>query len=164
VEILSFVRFRLAALYCNEIEKLRRQTAITKELLDLVACLPDQPYNFYDRILESVSDNTLRSYLTRALVYLLVSREVRDTDLVAFGAWTYPSWYRWFGNFIEKPINCEDILIPLNELITMGNMDSRQTGFMRSAREILEPAAARNIVLVKLAHFSVAEYLRLATT
>jgi hypothetical protein len=143
VKILSLIRFRLAALYCDEIEKLQRQTTTVSEVLELVACLPDQLYNFYDRILESVSDKTLRRYLTRALFYIIVSEEVQATRLAAMSALTYQSWYSWFGNFIDKPVTCEDIITPLNGLIERRNVNGDS---------------------IKLAHFSVAEYLGLATT
>lgn len=143
MKILSLVRFRLAALYCDEIEKLQRQTTTASEVLELVACLPDHLYNFYDRILESVSDKTLRRYLTRALFYIIVSEEVQATGLAAMSALTYQSWYSWFGNFIEKPVTFEDIVTPLNGLIERRDVNGGS---------------------IKLAHFSVAEYLGLATT
>lgn len=143
MKILSLIRFRLAALYCDEIEKLQRQTTTASEVLELVACLPDHLYNFYDRILESVSDKTLRRYLTRALFYITVSEEVQATELAAMSALTYQSWYSWFGNFIEKPVTFEDIITPLNGLIERRDVNGGS---------------------IKLAHFSVAEYLGLATT
>jgi hypothetical protein len=125
---------------------LQRQTTTVAEVLKLVTCLPDQLYNFYDRILESVSDKTLRRYLTRALFYLSMTMEVQATNLAAMSALNYQSWHSWFGNCIEKPVTREDILTPLNGLI------------VRKKREYDDD------VFVQLAHFSVAEYLALATT
>ncbi|PSN62961.1 hypothetical protein BS50DRAFT_591188 [Corynespora cassiicola Philippines] len=140
--------FRLAALYCDEIDKLQRQTTTAEEVLELVACLPGQLYDFYDRILERVSDKTLRRYIVRALGYILVGELVDETYLAAISAVAYKSWYSWFGNIMEKPIESQDILTPLNGLIATRRTSS-WAGIPR---------------LVTLAHFSVAEYLRLATT
>ncbi|QDS75135.1 hypothetical protein FKW77_007688 [Venturia effusa] len=148
--------FRLAALYCDELEKLQRQMTKANEVLDLVNSLPDELHTFYDRILESVSDKALRPYLTRTLCLLAVVDAVPATYLAALSSMTYKSWYSWFGNFAEKPIKSDDILVPLNGLVTK-ELDKI---FDYRGPQIF----TRVETVVKLAHFSVAEYLRLANT
>ncbi|KAF2741233.1 hypothetical protein EJ04DRAFT_571362 [Polyplosphaeria fusca] len=109
--------FRLAALYCDEIDRLQRSTTTANEVLNLVSTLPNQLYDFYDRILERVTDRKLQKYIVRTLWFLRVDgRNIDERVPVTLSIISYQSWYSWFIKMVDDPVSSDDILKPLNGL------------------------------------------------